>query len=1256
MEFNDDQLEEDLKKEEEEEEEKDEINSQDINPQKKRRHFKKMKTTKLSSFPDLISINENAKTQEMGEKKDLDKKLWIPDEDVQNCYNCGYKFVSLFGRKHHCRVCGNIFCKSCLETFYEITIYNEKQELKVCAYCLNNKRTLNKILKDNLVEYNDENGNKIFKTKTWDYVRNKKKNEINIDKFCGFNKTESKLLKEFHHNLDKNYEMLLKKMVNKILTEKSNKIKFPNLVEDWEIKIYNITNKVINNLSPSFTNLNDSIDINDYLKIKTIEFRNQSKCEVIDGYAMRKNVCSKNMRNNILKPKILLLEGPLEGLRSNRGKVKTNNNLIIKSSAIEAYIEIIRKKIEALSPQLILVEGNVLQKFQNFFAMDKMNISVVSKVDKKKLNLIARCVNSFVVPSPDLIGKNIILGSCAKFEVQKIKLGMSIENKNNILHMKQEDYYLMRFEGCGKYLFNTVILSGPNKEELKELKILMKIIIKTARHLYCQKFLMKYLNLYYEPSILNENEEKKEKNINNIKIKKTRRKSSIYRDDSYFLGFDVEIINEKSNYFECDYLDMQNKNKIEIPQSEQDKNNPSLKESEVLKSTPSRCSTNNYVLNAYSSAEDEEKTFGHYILSFLEEEKEKCEVCGDIKFNHTSFLYKNNRRIKITIHNLTEQINLIDKAAEFLGFNEDMKTAEDGIFSYGFCEICNCIVTPLVKLPEEVLNYSGTKFFENILYNSKNLINFGDEKVNILNFDIHQKDFFDANKNEDVAYHCQKLKHIHFKDISRIFITKIGAVKFRYEDIIKYKILGSLLNINSEYYINYNKKNKSDEVSIDKVWSFRALEFLITKLNVHKSIIENLKSENFTDYINRTKKVVEDAIEVAEDLKKKNELIFGDANDYENIFVYNTNLRKYLLKIMNIKMVSNKLLKKIKRIIRLIFYEEVYEMNKKAQENKNFELDSKSGQEEGSNNSINNINTKSISENLKNKDNQEINKEEIKDENNNSNNKLDLNNKGKNISAPLLKNNNDNNNNNLISNDNDNENEATKLNLSNSSSFSDIEENEDENIENNENNQEEKNNKKANDSSVIKNKSEKANVSQPGEMNINNEEKEVKKEETSNSKLIDLSLKKSIFNLSFFNTNPELKEQLNAKYNMCLNDMNKYINNILEIDKNELIQKIISKLNYYDKNHNLYSVEVDDEDICSVISYALTSTQYLNLVKIDNKNGLNEIKSEFVNDNDKSNEADKDLFCSTSLLYDIDKVKFSLGNFTILLMKKFLRF
>ena len=65
MEFNEDELEEDLKKEEEEEEK----NSQDIKSEKKRSRFKKLKTTLLSSFPDLISLDENNKAEEIEEKK-----------------------------------------------------------------------------------------------------------------------------------------------------------------------------------------------------------------------------------------------------------------------------------------------------------------------------------------------------------------------------------------------------------------------------------------------------------------------------------------------------------------------------------------------------------------------------------------------------------------------------------------------------------------------------------------------------------------------------------------------------------------------------------------------------------------------------------------------------------------------------------------------------------------------------------------------------------------------------------------------------------------------------------------------------------------------------------------------------------------------------------------------------------------------------------------------------------------------------------
>ena len=250
MEDDDDKLEEDLEKEE-----KDVVNNLGDEPKQSMRNYKKMKTTNISSFPALIPIKDNASqaSEKIEEKKDLDKKLWVPDEDVQNCYNCGSKFFSLFNRKHHCRICGNIFCKSCLETFFEITLYNERQELKACAYCIQKKTELNNIFKDNLVEYRLEN-KRIFKTKTWDYVKNKKKNVKEIDNYCGFNNYESKLLKEFHDNLNKNYETLLQKMIYQILNEKVDKLKYPSLAEDWGKIIYDLINRVINNLSPTFLN------------------------------------------------------------------------------------------------------------------------------------------------------------------------------------------------------------------------------------------------------------------------------------------------------------------------------------------------------------------------------------------------------------------------------------------------------------------------------------------------------------------------------------------------------------------------------------------------------------------------------------------------------------------------------------------------------------------------------------------------------------------------------------------------------------------------------------------------------------------------------------------------------------------------------------------------------------------------------------------------------------------------------------------
>jgi hypothetical protein len=56
------------------------------------------------------SINLNA----INENDGATKQFWMPDDQVKECYECNEKFTT-FRRRHHCRVCGQIFCGKCSE-------------------------------------------------------------------------------------------------------------------------------------------------------------------------------------------------------------------------------------------------------------------------------------------------------------------------------------------------------------------------------------------------------------------------------------------------------------------------------------------------------------------------------------------------------------------------------------------------------------------------------------------------------------------------------------------------------------------------------------------------------------------------------------------------------------------------------------------------------------------------------------------------------------------------------------------------------------------------------------------------------------------------------------------------------------------------------------------------------------------------------------------------------------------------------------
>ncbi|CAO3586993.1 unnamed protein product [Absidia cylindrospora] len=62
------------------------------------------------------------------------KEYWMPDENCKECFECGAHF-NLFRRKHHCRVCGQIFCGKCASHIIQGERISQLGQLRVCNFC-----------------------------------------------------------------------------------------------------------------------------------------------------------------------------------------------------------------------------------------------------------------------------------------------------------------------------------------------------------------------------------------------------------------------------------------------------------------------------------------------------------------------------------------------------------------------------------------------------------------------------------------------------------------------------------------------------------------------------------------------------------------------------------------------------------------------------------------------------------------------------------------------------------------------------------------------------------------------------------------------------------------------------------------------------------------------------------------------------------------------------------------------------------------
>ncbi|KAH6821843.1 phosphatidylinositol-4-phosphate 5-kinase family protein [Perilla frutescens var. hirtella] len=91
------------------------------------------------TFTDLVGLLKSWMPWR-SEPAHVSRDFWMPDQSCRVCYECDSQFT-LFNRRHHCRLCGRIFCAKCTSNWLPIgpsqpnTSLEDWDKIRACNYC-----------------------------------------------------------------------------------------------------------------------------------------------------------------------------------------------------------------------------------------------------------------------------------------------------------------------------------------------------------------------------------------------------------------------------------------------------------------------------------------------------------------------------------------------------------------------------------------------------------------------------------------------------------------------------------------------------------------------------------------------------------------------------------------------------------------------------------------------------------------------------------------------------------------------------------------------------------------------------------------------------------------------------------------------------------------------------------------------------------------------------------------------------------------
>ncbi|KAK7207850.1 hypothetical protein BZA70DRAFT_272356 [Myxozyma melibiosi] len=307
--------------------------------------------------------------------------------------------------------------------------------------------------------------------------------------------------------------------VRRLLRQLLEELEFPDasMVTRWENALIPILLQATDDLDPDVRQ-GDDIDVRNYVKIKRIPGANPDDTSYLSGVVFTKNIALKSMSREIPSAKVMLLGFPVEYRIREQPVSKAPSSILLGGSknadvpersttdaesgnandplhfmslepVLQQEKEHLQKLVNAITarhPNVVLTEHNISGYALQL--LEQHGIAVAYNVNPKVLRAVARSTQADIIPSAEVLLKDLDKGS---FDVYpRVGYCDNFEIKTYVLEQTKKKTFIF-VSGCPPQLGCTIVLRGGNMETLRQIKIITEFMIYVVYNLKLETCLMR---------------------------------------------------------------------------------------------------------------------------------------------------------------------------------------------------------------------------------------------------------------------------------------------------------------------------------------------------------------------------------------------------------------------------------------------------------------------------------------------------------------------------------------------------------------------------------------------------------------------------------------------------------------------------------------------------------------------------------------------------------------------------------------------